>query len=76
MHSILVVIKFTNVFEFDFSEATMEMSVEDRIHQRQAEILAEFERKKKIRQIHVTTDDAEVVKIIFFNRDSATLNNL
>jgi len=42
------------------TEATMEMSVEDRIHQRQAEILAEFERKKKIRQIHVTTDDAEV----------------
>ena len=38
----------------------MEMSVEDRIHQRQAEILAEFERKKKLRQIHVTTDDAEV----------------
>ena len=41
----------------------MEMSVEDRIHQRQAEILAEFERKKKIRQIHVTTDDAEVYEL-------------
>ena len=44
----------------------MEMSVEDRIHQRQAEILAEFERKKKLRQIHVTTDDAEVVKQTVF----------
>lgn len=39
---------------------TMDMSIEDRISQRQAEILAEFERKKQIRQIHVTTDDDEV----------------
>jgi len=38
----------------------MEMSLEDKITQRQAEILAEFERKKKIRQIQVTTDDNEV----------------
>lgn len=44
----------------------MEMSVEDRIHQRQAEILAEFERKKKLRQIHVTTDDAEASVLLFF----------
>lgn len=34
--------------------------MEDRINQRQAEILAEFERRKQIRQIHVTTDDQEV----------------
>lgn len=41
---------------------TMEMSIEDRISQRQAEILAEFERKKQMRQIQVTTDDTEVRK--------------
>ncbi|XP_039269538.2 U4/U6 small nuclear ribonucleoprotein Prp4-like [Styela clava] len=41
---------------------TMEMSIEDRINKRQAEILAEFERKKQLRQIQVTTDDVEVRK--------------
>jgi len=34
--------------------------MDERIQKRQSEILAEFERKKKARQIHVTTDDQEV----------------
>uniref|UniRef100_H2ZDF3 Pre-mRNA processing factor 4 (PRP4)-like domain-containing protein n=1 Tax=Ciona savignyi TaxID=51511 RepID=H2ZDF3_CIOSA len=36
----------------------------ERINKRQAEILAEFERKKKIRQIQVTTDDNEIKKLL------------
>ncbi|XP_067825631.1 U4/U6 small nuclear ribonucleoprotein Prp4 isoform X1 [Heptranchias perlo] len=34
--------------------------VEDHVSERQAEVLAEFERRKRARQINVSTDDAEV----------------
>ncbi|XP_064420341.1 U4/U6 small nuclear ribonucleoprotein Prp4 [Latimeria chalumnae] len=34
--------------------------IEDHISERQAEVLAEFERRKRARQINVSTDDAEV----------------
>uniref|UniRef100_A0AAY4E229 Pre-mRNA processing factor 4 (PRP4)-like domain-containing protein n=1 Tax=Denticeps clupeoides TaxID=299321 RepID=A0AAY4E229_9TELE len=36
------------------------MEMEDRVSERQAEVLAEFERRKRARQITVSTDDAEV----------------
>ena len=37
------------------------MDIEDRaINERQAEVLADFERRKRARQIAVSTDDAEV----------------
>ncbi|XP_065140264.1 U4/U6 small nuclear ribonucleoprotein Prp4 [Paramisgurnus dabryanus] len=36
------------------------MEMEDRISDRQAEVLAEFERRKRARQITVSTDDVEV----------------
>lgn len=38
----------------------MDMTMEERISQRHKDILANFERRKKIRQINVTTDDSEV----------------
>nr|XP_033770864.1 U4/U6 small nuclear ribonucleoprotein Prp4 [Geotrypetes seraphini] len=34
--------------------------LEERVSERQAEVLAEFERRKRARQINVSTDDAEV----------------
>ncbi|KAG9353845.1 hypothetical protein JZ751_011969 [Albula glossodonta] len=36
------------------------LEMEDRVSERQAEVLAEFERRKRARQITVSTDDAEV----------------
>ncbi|XP_023674390.1 U4/U6 small nuclear ribonucleoprotein Prp4 [Paramormyrops kingsleyae] len=36
------------------------MELEERVSERQAEVLAEFERRKRARQITVSTDDAEV----------------
>uniref|UniRef100_W5KH70 Pre-mRNA splicing tri-snRNP complex factor PRPF4 n=1 Tax=Astyanax mexicanus TaxID=7994 RepID=W5KH70_ASTMX len=36
------------------------LEIEDRVNERQAEVLAEFERRKRARQITVSTDDAEV----------------
>ncbi|XP_006640552.1 U4/U6 small nuclear ribonucleoprotein Prp4 [Lepisosteus oculatus] len=36
------------------------MELEERVNERQAEVLAEFERRKRARQINVSTDDAEV----------------
>lgn len=34
--------------------------LEDHMSERQAEVLAEFERRKRARQINVSTDDSEV----------------
>lgn len=34
--------------------------IEEHISERQAEVLAEFERRKRARQINVSTDDSEV----------------
>ncbi|XP_066569436.1 U4/U6 small nuclear ribonucleoprotein Prp4 [Amia ocellicauda] len=36
------------------------LDLEERVSERQAEVLAEFERRKRARQINVSTDDAEV----------------
>lgn len=36
------------------------MEMEERVSERQAEVLAEFERRKRARQITVSTDDVEV----------------
>jgi len=36
------------------------MDLEERVSERQSEVLAEFERRRRARQITVSTDDAEV----------------
>lgn len=53
----VVVIGDSKLFVFSSGEF---MEMEDRISDRQAEVLAEFERRKRARQITVSTDDVEV----------------
>jgi len=48
----------------NMADKSQMMKLDDEVRQEQNRILAEFERKKKLRQIHITTDDDEIRELL------------